>query len=364
MALSDQELEIERAKIEIEKKRLEVTEEVQKRELSLKEQQHKERSVSAAQATIAGAAIALLSGVIGASISSSSGEKISETNAANALIIERTKVQGSLDLEESKQTAAENLARLEFESSLILKAIETDDRDEAIRNLRFFVSAGFISDEGERISQLRDEELPSQVSLSSNEDFLTRMWKQDTIAVCWENADAKDQRLLSLVENTVAETWQQHSRLQFVGWTACPAEFDGVRVRIDDVPPHSKALGRNLAGLKDGVVLNFAFEDFSPVCAQKLDFCIKGYSVHEFGHVLGFTHEQNRSDRSGDCAIPRQGQDDDFFLTITPYDPNSVMNFCNSTFANGGELSELDKQKLRFVYGDSPLPYCAITKSC
>lgn len=163
---SAEEIALEKTKIEIEIKRLDLAEEIQKREMALKEKQHSRRSLTAAQATVAGAIIALLSGWIGASITSSSSESISKTNAANALEIERTKVQGNFDLELSKQTSAENLARLEFETSLILGAIGNSSREEAIRNLRFFLAAGFISDPGGKISKLEDDEFPSKVGPS------------------------------------------------------------------------------------------------------------------------------------------------------------------------------------------------------
>jgi len=244
--MSPEEIEIEKAKIEIEKKRLEIAEEVQKREIALSERQHTERSISPAHATVAGALIALLSGLIGAAITSSSSETVSETNAASALQIEKTKVQGNLDLEQTKQSSAEELARQEFETSLILKAIETEDREEAIRNLRFFVNAGFISDENGKISALSDEQLPSQVSVPTNPNFLTRMWQQDKVPVCWEDLGQSDSRLLELVQSTISETWEKHSSIQFTGWDKCTDDATGVRIGIDDIAPHTKALGKHL----------------------------------------------------------------------------------------------------------------------
>ena len=169
MAMSAEEIELEREKLEIEKRRLNLSEDVQIREVVLKEKQHGDRSISGAQATIAGAILALLSGWIGATITSSSSETISETNAETTLKIERTKVQGNLDLELSKQSAAENLARLEFETSLILGAIEDSSREEAIRNLRFFLAAGFVSDPNGKISSLQDNQLPSKAGPSPDD---------------------------------------------------------------------------------------------------------------------------------------------------------------------------------------------------
>ena len=47
-----------------------------------------------------------------------------------------------------------NIERLKFESNLILKAIETGNREEAKNNLLFLVHAGFIEDTGGKIAAL------------------------------------------------------------------------------------------------------------------------------------------------------------------------------------------------------------------
>jgi hypothetical protein len=36
---------------------------------------------------------------------------------------------------------------------------------------------------------------------------------------------------------------------------------------------------------------------------------------------------------------------------ITPYDEDSVMNYCNPVFANNGVLRSLDKEKVRLICG-------------
>jgi hypothetical protein len=46
---------------------------------------------------------------------------------------------------------------------------------------------------------------------------------------------------------------------------------------------------------------------------------------------------------------PPQGTTGDVLLT--PYDPSSVMNYCNSKYNNDGQLSELDIAGLRQLYG-------------
>ncbi|MGZ9713661.1 hypothetical protein ACXX82_22980 [Glaciimonas sp. GNP009] len=49
------------------------------------------------------------------------------------------------------------LERSKFEGNLILKVIETGDLDQAAKNLRFLVKAGFITDDSGKISKLLDK---------------------------------------------------------------------------------------------------------------------------------------------------------------------------------------------------------------
>ena len=84
------------------------------------------------------------------------------------------------------------------------------------------------------------------------------------------------------------------------------------------------------------------------------DYCIKAIAVHEFGHAIGFAHEQNRPDTPGECQQPKQGENGD--LLLTPYDPNSVMNYCNQKYNNDGKLSPLDIGAVQKLYGKPPSP--------
>jgi hypothetical protein len=135
--------------------------EMQRREIALKEAEVTRRGLTATQATVAGSVLALISGIVGALIAAWSSQTIATGNSLTSLQIEQLKAQGSLDLEKSKQDATIALERKKFETSLILDAIKTPSRADAIRNLKFFVAAGFVTDADGKIAKLNDDSLPS-----------------------------------------------------------------------------------------------------------------------------------------------------------------------------------------------------------
>jgi hypothetical protein len=173
--------------------------------------------------------------------------------------------------------------------------------------------------------------------------------KDRVIYVCWENVDPQPGSDADNVRAAVLDTWDKESALEFRGWGRCTPKSKGIRIRAEDSGPHVKALGRGLNGMPSGMVLNFTFASWSPDCRQMRDYCIRGIAVHEFGHAIGFAHEQNRPNAPGECRLLRQGSDGDVLLT--PYDPDSVMNYCNEKYNNDGQLSSLDIGAVRAVYG-------------
>lgn len=147
--------------IELEEKKFALDAEMRRREMSVKEAESKQRGWSTAQASVAGAILALLSGVAGAGIAAWSTQNVATGQSLTSLEIEKIKVEGNLGLERTKQQATDALERKRFETSLILDAIKTPSRTDAVRNLKFFVAAGFVSDPDGRIGRLSDDSLPS-----------------------------------------------------------------------------------------------------------------------------------------------------------------------------------------------------------
>jgi len=57
--------------------------------------------------------------------------------------------------------------------------------------------------------------------------------------------------------------------------------------------------------------------------------------------------EQNRPDAPGECPAAPQGPNGT--LLLTPYDPHSVMNYCNAQYNNNGKLSQYDTEAVQNV---------------
>jgi hypothetical protein len=176
------------------------------------------------------------------------------------------------------------------------------------------------------------------------------------IYVCWENPSSQFQPEMDLVRQEISETWERNSRLRFTGWQKCAIENRGIRIQIDDSDPnngpHTVGLGRQIDGIRNGMVLNFTFTKWSTSCQATRAYCIKAIAGHEFGHAIGFAHEQNRPDTPGECREAPQGENGDKLLT--PYDPHSIMDYCNAKWNNDGQLSDLDIDALHQLYGTPP----------
>src|ERR1043166_8876520 len=87
---------------------------IRRRDMALNEAVPKSTGLSAAQATVAGAVLALISGVIGASIAAWSSQNIEAGKSLNSLQIEELKAKGNLELVNRKQPVTEVLERKQF----------------------------------------------------------------------------------------------------------------------------------------------------------------------------------------------------------------------------------------------------------
>ena len=178
---------------------------------------------------------------------------------------------------------------------------------------------------------------------------MSAKWPFNKIFVCWESLAPEFANQRQTVRRAVSDSWEKASLLQFFGWGACEAGSKGIRISIEDTGPHVKYMGKYLNGKKNGMVLNFSYKNWSQTCQTKKDYCNKTIAVHEFGHAIGFAHEQNRPATPGECTKAPQGPDGDTLLT--PWDEHSVMNYCNEKYSNHGALSEFDILAVQYIYG-------------
>lgn len=176
------------------------------------------------------------------------------------------------------------------------------------------------------------------------------------VFVCWEpNILSQYSKETKWVQEAVTKSWQEHSRLEFRGWTECAQDNAGVRIVILTTGPRVKQFGKSINGVQGGMELNFTFNTWSPSCKlteAARELCIRSIAVHEFGHAIGFAHEQDRADTPGECT--EQTGTTGNLKMLTPYDPNSVMNYCNSTYNNNGIPSPYDIKSVQELYGKKP----------
>ena len=179
-------------------------------------------------------------------------------------------------------------------------------------------------------------------------------WPNAKASVCWENPEAVDEVYLKFAEERVISEYNNRTMFKFsTNWQKCQPDSKGIRiVIIDSDNRRVEAFGRELDGLKNGMILNLAFKEAAwPACqGDDIYYCIADDALHEFGHAIGLRHEMNR--RDSPCHADQtsgRGEGLKNAVPIGQYDPDSIMNYCASSQFRETGIATLSNEDVKVI---------------
>lgn len=195
-----------------------------------------------------------------------------------------------------------------------------------------------------------EEARPPETPHASGQDKLLvaggGIWGR-TIPVCWNIGSTQlNPAKRDVLRRAVRESWERVSQVRFVGWKDCPE----LKPYADRLVIHTRP-GRSRSSIGKGSD-NYVGIDLDSSA-------LEATTIHEFGHALGFYHEQARADTpaTGPNACNDNGDNDlrsnpAGAIPIDAYDSESIMNYCNPHWFRP-QLSMSDIRGVRRFYGNN-----------
>lgn len=207
-------------------------------------------------------------------------------------------------------------------------------------------------------TDLGPDDEPQTVATAESELYAApnAYWPRDSggvarVPVCWVTSGYATEK--GWVRNTIETEWASISTVKFSGWGDCNTSTPAtaIRIRVNDVRPSSDV---GPTQNNPSMNLNFTWSSWYPTysgtsttaCpADRKEFCIRFYALHEFGHALGFRHEQDAPGSTCTTGVDANERDDG--VVLSAYDGSSIMNYCA---AWGTTLSTNDRAGLKVAY--------------